>query len=141
MMTEINVRIMRLKTGEDIISYCEDLDDSILLHDPMTILFKRTSSGSMMMITPWLPFELLEQNSTEISYEDIVTIMEPKEEMINYYEYTLNSEAELFKEYSDIFLSKIRKFLSGEDGTEDIEQDLTETPEANNKVTKKHTLH
>jgi hypothetical protein len=39
-----------------------------------------------MMMMPWLPVELIKENSAMIYYSDIVTVVEPKESMIRYYD-------------------------------------------------------
>jgi hypothetical protein len=38
-----------------------------------------------MMMLPWLPVELIKENSAIIDAADILTIVEPRDELINYY--------------------------------------------------------
>jgi hypothetical protein len=85
---ENNIRIIRLQSGEDIIAnYYEDKEnDMILLDKPMHVIFKRMTNGkTVMMMMPWLPVELIKQNSAIIDAADILTIVEPRDELINYY--------------------------------------------------------
>jgi hypothetical protein len=83
-----SIKIVRLHSGEDIIAdYIEDEEsNSVLLDNPMHIIFKRIPSGqTIMMMMPWLPIELIKDNQAVIYSNDILTIIEPKEDLINYY--------------------------------------------------------
>jgi len=83
-----NIKIVRLQSGEDIIAeYSDDKDnDMVLLDKPMHVVFKRLSSGkTVMMLMPWLPVELIKENSAIIDAADILTVVEPRNELINYY--------------------------------------------------------
>jgi hypothetical protein len=78
-----------MQSGEDIMAsmFEDDNSDQILLNDPMRIVFRRMPTGqTVMMMMPWLPVELIKQNSAMIYYSDIVTVVEPKEAMIKYYD-------------------------------------------------------
>ena len=83
-----NIKIVRLQSGEDIIaSYLEDdTDGSVLLSNPMTLIFKRLPTGkAIMMMAPWLPIELVQSNSACIYMSDILTVVDPKKSLIDYY--------------------------------------------------------
>jgi hypothetical protein len=41
---------------------------------------------TVMMMMPWLPVELIKENSALVYTSDIVTIIEPRETMIQYYD-------------------------------------------------------
>jgi hypothetical protein len=78
-----------MQSGEDIMaSMFEDGEsDQIQINDPMRIVFRRLPTGqTVMMMMPWLPVELIKENSAMIYYSDIVTVVEPKESMIRYYD-------------------------------------------------------
>lgn len=82
------IRIVRLKGGEDIISEIEhDVEnDLFLLHNPMHIIFKRLMTGqTVMMMMPWLPVELLTDNLARIPSDEVLTFMQPKEQLVTYY--------------------------------------------------------
>jgi hypothetical protein len=65
----------------------EENSDQIQINDPMRIVFRRLPTGqTVMMMMPWLPVELIKENSAMIYYSDIVTVVEPKESMIRYYD-------------------------------------------------------
>lgn len=78
-----------MQSGEDIMAsmFENDNSDQIQLNDPMRIVFRRLPTGqTVMMMMPWLPVELIKENSAMIYYSDIVTVVEPKESMIRYYD-------------------------------------------------------
>ena len=86
--TNTNIKIIRLQSGEDVMADCiEDTEQgTVLLENPMHIIFKRVSTGqTVMMMMPWLPIELIKENSAIIYDSDILTIIDPKEDLINYY--------------------------------------------------------
>jgi len=85
---ENNIKIVRLQSGEDIIAnYSDDKEnDMVLLDKPMHVVFKRLPTGkTVMMMMPWLPVELIKENSAIIDAADILTIVEPRDELISYY--------------------------------------------------------
>ena len=90
----IDVKIIRLKTGQDIITGVdyENLESSseLKLYSPMLIIFRRASTGSTMMLMPWLPAELIVENNSTIFADEVVTIMHPKEKLISYYQDMVN---------------------------------------------------
>lgn len=83
-----NIKLIRMQTGEDIMAsmYEEENSDMIQLDEPMRLVFRRMPTGqTMMMMMPWLPIELIKVNSANVYATDIITVVEPKEEMIQYY--------------------------------------------------------
>ena len=92
---EPNIRIVRLQSGEDIIADCiPNLDEeTVELKKPMHIVFKRIQTGrSIMMMMPWLPVELIKENTAHIYGADILTYIEPKDDLIEYYNNAVNDE-------------------------------------------------
>ena len=139
-----NVRIVRLQSGEDIMAEYKEDDGSgeVFLGSPMTVFYKRLTSGkAMMMMSPWLPIELIENNHAYIFVSDILTVIEPKQVLIDYYSKLVN-ETEL----DAIQTSKeIEESLSGdaqEYDSDDIDEDESlEDMELVTKESKKHILH
>jgi hypothetical protein len=83
-----NVKIVRLQSGEDVIAQCNEVEGTgeFSLTEPMTILFKRLPSGkAFMMMSPWLPLELIEENHSLIFASDILTMVKPKKAIVDYY--------------------------------------------------------
>ena len=86
--TNNNIKIVRLQSGEDIIAnfYQDEENGTVLLDNPMHIIFKRILSGqTVMMMMPWLPIELIKENNAIIYDSDILTIIDPKDNLITYY--------------------------------------------------------
>jgi len=84
-----NVKIIRMQTGEDIMASMigEEQEETVLLTDPMRLIFRRMPTGqTVLMMMPWLPVELIKDNSALIYNTDIITIIEPKDSMIQYYD-------------------------------------------------------
>ena len=83
-----NIKIVRLQSGEDIVADLleDDENDVVLLGNPMHMIFKRIPSGqTVMLMMPWLPVEIIKDNAATIYTSDILTIIEPKDELIRYY--------------------------------------------------------
>lgn len=83
------IKILRLKSGEDIITYFEQVDRmNIILRNPMVVLVKNdTRSGrQIIMMDNWLPVPLIKTNEAFITEQLIVTAMEPSVEFSEYFE-------------------------------------------------------
>lgn len=115
-----NIKIVRLQNGEDVISTCyEDIETKmIMLKDPMTIIFKRIKEGSILLITPWLPTELIEDNTATLLASDILTTVEPKVMIKDYY-VKLVDKLQLFKKEEEDIL---KKFLEDDSDDEVYEE-------------------
>jgi hypothetical protein len=84
-----NVKIIRMQTGEDVMASMigEEEEETVLLADPMRLIYRRMPTGqTVLMMMPWLPVELIKDNNALVYNSDIVTIVDPKESMIEYYE-------------------------------------------------------
>ena len=97
--TNNNIKIVRLQSGEDVICnyYADEENGQVLLGDPMHLIFKRMPTGkTVMVMMPWLPMEIIKDNSALIYDSDILTIVDPKDELIHYYNqnvfYSLEAE-------------------------------------------------
>jgi hypothetical protein len=115
-----NIKIVRLQNGEDVISTCyEDIETKmIMLKDPMTIIFKRIKEGSILLITPWLPTELIEDNTATLLASDILTTVEPKVMIKDYY-VKLVDKLQLFKKEEEDIL---KRFLENDSDDEIYEE-------------------
>lgn len=127
-----NIKIIRLKTGEDIIAVTqiENPDDVLIkLENPMSLIYKKTPMGSMMMLTPWIPSELIESDSVIIPGSNILTVMKPKEELIEYYfemvKETFGEDTTLVEKLKKVVdkLDEMEEEYGINDSTEEEEQD------------------
>ena len=117
------VKIVRLQSGEDIIAgYIEDYETELItLDNPMHLIFKRTTRGTVMMLLPWLPIEIIKNNSASIFSTDILTTYDPKDDLIAYYDKFINHPQ--MKEMSDSSRNYSNYFDDSEEGYEDEDED------------------
>lgn len=139
-MNNQNIKIIRLQTGEDIVAnIIEEDQDSVTVDAPMKLIFRRLPNGqSVMMMLHWLPVELIKEDSAIIYLEDIITVMDPKNSMIEYYENLVN-KALLDALESDDLLEKSLADQE-EDEMEDM-NDFTEELTERLEEIKNRTLH
>jgi len=99
-----NIKIIRMQSGEDIVaSYTHDIEtNQATLTGPMRLVFRRLETGkTMMVMMPWLPVEVMIENVATVSQKDILTVIQPKAEFIEYYDNTI-SEIELYTESANM---------------------------------------
>jgi hypothetical protein len=90
---DASVKVIRLTTGEDVVGTCifdyTDDEGNVLIMNPMLVMFNRLKSrgNSVLLMAPWLPAEIIEENMVLITYENILTIMNPKQEFVEYYQH------------------------------------------------------
>lgn len=137
-----NVKIVRLVSGEDIIAFYEEDEDVALVGNPMTMMFKRLPTGkAVMLMAPWLPIEVVDEDIVSIPYSQIITVMNPKRHMSEYF---INSVMDMEQELSD----NPPEELSLRDASptdEEIEQqeddDMVDYLESFNVEPAKRTIH
>jgi len=137
------VKIIRMQTGEDIMASMvgEEQEETVLLEDPMRLIFRRMPTGqTVMMMMPWLPVELIKDNNALIYNSDIVTIIDPKESMIEYYE-NLVIKTLLEMEKSEDMIAGLLKDQAGEEDTEGEEEYSMEDLIQFVEEVKNRTLH
>lgn len=88
------IKIIRLNTGEDIIGSClfDDDNESFLIDSPMKVYVTRAAElgKTMLVMMPWLPLEIVEENLASINYSDVITMVNPKTHFIEYYFETID---------------------------------------------------
>ena len=112
-----------MQTGEDIISsiYEDDENDAVPLNNPMKVIVRRVPSGqTIFMMVPWLPIEILKEDSAIIYGSDIITMLDPKDSLIEYYQNAINQNILTMLRLEDELLD------GGDEGEEDIEYEITE---------------
>ena len=124
------VKIVRLQSGEDIIASIIEDDESemVMLNNPMHLIFKRTSQGTVMMMLPWLPIELIKDNMATIYSSDILTMIDPKDALIEYYGNMINTEQlKNMRDYTLVNNLKEAMTDNENDDELDIEEENEET--------------
>jgi len=120
-----NIKIIRLQSGEDVIADYTQVegDSSVLLTNPMTLMFKRMPTGrAVMLMSPWLPLELVEKNEAWLFEADILSIFQPKSQIIDYYTTTV-------KEVQDDMLQEEMHGQSLTDITDEYDDEMSEEEE------------
>ena len=135
-----NVKIIRMQTGEDIMASMigEEEDETVLLADPMRLIYRRLPTGqTVLMMMPWLPVELIKDNSALIYNTDIITIIDPKDSMVQYYD-NLVTKTLLEMEKSEEMIEQLLKDQEQEEEEEEYSmEELTKFIEE----VKTRTLH
>lgn len=128
-MTDIiqDVKIVRLQSGEDIIAGLIQDDESkmIMLDNPMHLIFKRTSQGTMMVMLPWLPIELIKDNTATIYTSDVLTIINPKDALVEYYGNMINTE-QLKQMRDNTMIDNLKEAMYDSEEEEDFEEEENE---------------
>jgi len=83
------IKLIRLRTGEDIIAYIEQVDKlNFVVREPMVVLTKQDNKNNkhIIMMDHWLPVPLIRHNEAFITESEIVTMLEPTSDFSEYYE-------------------------------------------------------
>jgi len=150
-----NIKIVRLQSGEDIIAHYKEDEPSgiVLLTHPMSLMFKRLPTGkAVMLMSPWLPLELIESDSAHLYAQDILSVFQPKASLIDYYYNTVKEvEEEIIMSSSDVeeslksnesTISNIIEYLGEEEDEVMIdEEEARKELEELRKDVKKKLLH
>ena len=140
-----NVKIIRLQSGEDVIADYQQIegDESVLLSNPMSLMFKRMPTGrAVMLMSPWLPLELVEKNEAWLYESDILTVVQPKQQIIDYYSNSIKEVEEdmIASSMEDDYLRDISDEMDDEMSIEEEQQAMEELEELRKDV-KKRLLH
>jgi hypothetical protein len=135
-----NVKLIRMQSGEDIMASMFEQEDSeqVQLNDPMRLVFRRMPTGqTVMMMMPWLPVELIKENSALVYTSDIVTVIDPKESMIRYYdklvERTISDMADSDKMLDQLLEEQEEEENEGQQQEEMMQELLQHIQEVKNK--------
>jgi len=88
------VKVLRLKSGEDIIAYFEQVDKlNFIVREPMVVMVKSDvkSGKQIILMDHWLPAPLIKNNEAFLTENEIVTILEPTSEFSEYFENAVDS--------------------------------------------------
>jgi hypothetical protein len=137
------IRMIRLNTGEDIIASClmEVKENLIVLSNPMRVILRRIGerNQSMLIMMPWLPLELIEEDMATINYNDVITIFKPKDSFVEYYQGTVEQYHKSLNDSEEFdFEDNMMEESYDEDELE--EDDVMEELQSLTKV-KKNLMH
>ena len=120
----MNIKLVRMQNGDDIISDILQTGNIVKLTNPMRLIFRRLPTGqTMMLIAPWLPNELIEEDHAVVSSSDVLTYFNPKNKLIEYY----NKMVEINVQRREQFGKLLDEYLQSEIETADLEEEVEET--------------
>ena len=92
------IKIVRLKNGEDIIGDLMKLPiDDIQITEPMSVAITSRGHENGLVMSHWLPVQLIKKNEITIKSCDVLTIFEPNDEFAEYYVNTVEKIKALMK--------------------------------------------
>lgn len=91
------IKIVRLKNGEDIIGVLNDTNGEYEISEPMSVSLVQKGHQSGLVMSHWLPVQLIKKNEIKISSRDVLTIFEPNDEFAEYYTNTVEKIKQLLK--------------------------------------------
>jgi SAM-dependent MidA family methyltransferase len=92
------IKIVRLKNGEDIIGNLSDnTDGDYEISEPMSVSLVQKGHESGLVMSHWLPVQLIKKNEIKINSRDVLTMFEPNEEFAEYYTNTVEKIKNLLK--------------------------------------------
>ena len=91
------IKIVRLKNGEDIIGNLNLINDEYEIMEPMSVNVVMKGQESGLVMSHWLPVQLIKKNEIKISPCDVLTMFEPNDEFAEYYMNTVEKINDLLK--------------------------------------------
>jgi hypothetical protein len=93
-----NVKLIRLKSGEDIIGNVINADNGYYnIEIPMAVDVEYRGKQAGLVMRHWLPLQLIKNNAVEIADNDIMFFMEPSDDFCEYYMHTVERIHELLQ--------------------------------------------
>jgi hypothetical protein len=81
-----DIKLVRFKTGEDIIGYVSDInDDKINIKFPMVVITDDVNGQKAYVMAPWLPHQLYKLNETSIWSNDVMFVADATDVFVDYY--------------------------------------------------------
>lgn len=92
-----NIKIVRLKNGEDIVGQINNVDDSYDVIEPMTVDVEYRGKEPGLVMRHWLPVQLVKHNEINIKQSDVLCVLEPSDDFVEYYVHTVEKIHDLLK--------------------------------------------
>jgi hypothetical protein len=112
-----DVKIVRLTSGEDLITGLIEADGTYYLKSPMVFILKDTGRTFALLLQNWLPVQIMKMNESVLKSKDVLFVAEPEE---NFSQYYLDQVQEMEEEIqAKLELKKIQKSGTDEPGNMD----------------------
>jgi hypothetical protein len=152
MTQEMTTKFIRLVTGEDIVANCliDNETQYVDVESPMKVIISRfnNSRKSILIMMPWLPLEVIDDEYVTLKFEDILTMVDPKEAFIEYYNNTVDKYRKLVEsnEHDEMFTNELEDDffedeITDEEVAEHDELALEEALQSINSTSTKKVLH
>lgn len=94
-----SIQIIRLNTGEDIVGYTTELENGMIeVTNPMGVRMQnRGGHETSIILYHWLPIQIVEINSVDLSLKDVLFITVPTPAFEEYYMNTVEKVQKLFE--------------------------------------------
>jgi hypothetical protein len=93
-----DIKILKLVTGEDIIcKFIKISTESYAIMNPMVIGIKYKGNSSNLVMSHWLPVEIIKKNEVLMSPRDILAIVQPIDDVAEYYDTMVESLNKMMK--------------------------------------------
>jgi hypothetical protein len=94
-MEKIEIKVIRLKTGEDIIARVVQIGNMVIVKEPLRLLYMMTNAGGAITVAliEWIFPRVSEVKEVTLNSTDILFIIPPTESLVKYYdEYLLQPD-------------------------------------------------
>lgn len=123
-----NIKMVRLQNGEDIIGTISSNTSGVYnVSHPMVVEITSRNGMPILGMTHWLPVQLVKTNEVTLTDKDILCMIEPSEDFIEYYNNTVEKISELLKA-KKIIKEKLEEPDSFEEDIEEIMNHLRDMP-------------
>lgn len=120
--------MVRLQNGEDIIGTISSNTSGVYnVSHPMVVEITSRNGMPILGMTHWLPVQLVKTNEVTLTDKDILCMIEPSEDFIEYYNNTVEKISELLKA-KKIIKEKLEEPDSFEEDIEEIMNHLRDMP-------------
>ena len=98
---------------------------------------------AVVMMVPWLPVEIIQHNMATVYSQDVLTVFQPKESLVNYYQKAVVDLNECIVEESDHIEQSLKEDESEDDISEEEFSEYADSIETIKEVinNKKRILH
>lgn len=115
-----------MQSGEDIIANVHNEPNHVKIDNPMRLVFRRLPTGqTMMLLAPWLPNELVEEDYATISNSDILTVFNPKIKLVEYYKKMVELQVKRKQEFGKVIDDYLQHEMDDADNYEEQEDEIT----------------
>lgn len=120
-----------MQSGEDIIADVHNEPNYVKMDNPMRLVFRRLPTGqTMMLLAPWLPNELVEEDYATITNSDILTLFNPKVKLVEYYKKMVEVQVKRKQEFGKIIDDYLQNEMDDADNFEESDELAAEILEA-----------